>query len=82
MKLLPILGLTSLLLFPVGALADEKPTPEQAEKIAAALAAQGCQGGEMEVDDGKFEVDDAKCADGEYDFELDKDFNIISKKKD
>lgn len=84
MKLLPTLGLTALLLMPAAAFADDKPpTPEQAEKIKAVLAAQGCQGGEMEVeDDGTFEVDEAKCADGDYDFELDKNFNVTSKKKD
>jgi hypothetical protein len=60
-------------------LADSPVTPAEAEKIKAALAAWGCTGGKMEKEteaSGYFEVDDAKCKDGQYDFKLDKDFKV------
>jgi hypothetical protein len=60
-------------------LADSPVTPAEAEKIKAALEAWGCTGGKMEKEteaSGYFEVDDAKCKDGQYDFKLDKDFKV------
>ena len=60
-------------------LADSPVTPAEAEKIKAALEARGCTGGKMEKEtegSGYFEVDDAKCKDGQYDFKLDKDFKV------
>lgn len=60
-------------------LADTPVTPTEAEKIKAALEAWGCSGGKMEKEteaSGYFEVDDAKCKDGQYDFKLDKDFKV------
>jgi hypothetical protein len=60
-------------------LADTPVTPAEAEKIKAALEAWGCTGGKMEKEtegSGYFEVDDAKCKDGQYDFKLDKDFKV------
>ena len=62
------------------ALADTPVTPAEAEKIKAALEAFGCTGGKMEKEtegSGYFEVDDAKCKDGQYDIKLDKDFKVI-----
>jgi|KBSMisStaDraftv2_1062788.scaffolds.fasta_scaffold272791_3 hypothetical protein len=64
------------------ALADDTPaSPAEAEKIKAALEAMGCTGGKMEKESEgnafSFEVDDAKCKDGEYDVKLDKDFKVI-----
>jgi hypothetical protein len=41
--------------------------------------AWGCTGGKMEKEtegSGYFEVDDAKCRDGQYDIKLDKDFKV------
>ena len=67
------------------ALADTPVTPAEAEKIKAALDAQGCTGGKMEKEaegSGYFEVDDAKCKDGQYDIKLDKDFKLISMTRD
>jgi hypothetical protein len=55
-------------------------TSAEAEKIKAALEAVGCTGGKMEKEtegSGYFEVDDAKCRDGQYDIKLDKDFKVI-----
>jgi hypothetical protein len=48
--------------------------------IKTALEAFGCTADEMEKSESSvfaFEVDDAKCKDGEYDIKLDKDFKII-----
>ena len=67
------------------ALADTPVTPAESEKIKAALEAFGCTGGKMEKEtegSGYFEVDDAKCKDGQYDIKLDKDFKLISMTRD
>jgi hypothetical protein len=62
------------------AVADRAVTEEERAKLASAVAAAGCSGGEMEFDDEKFEVDDAKCADGkEYNLEFDTSFRLIKK---
>jgi hypothetical protein len=66
-------------------LADTAVTPAEAEKIKAALDAWGCTGGKMEKEteaSGYFEVDDAKCKGGQYDFKLDKDFNVTAITRD
>lgn len=64
------------------ALADEKPSAAELEKINDAVKAWGCSGGEAEKESessGLYEIDDAKCSDGKkYDLKLDKDFRIIS----
>lgn len=67
------------------ALADSPVKEADAAKIAAALKAVGCEGGKMEQEteaSGVFEVDDAKCKDGQFDFKLDKDFKILGKSAD
>jgi hypothetical protein len=67
------------------ALADTPVTPVEAEKIKAALDVLGCTGGKMEKEtegSGYFEVDDAKCKDGQYDIKLDKDFKMIAMTRD
>jgi Peptidase propeptide and YPEB domain len=70
-----------LLLSTATALADRPVTQEEGERLQAALRAQCCSGGKMEFDDGKFEVDDAGCADGKtYDLEFDSSFRLIKKK--
>jgi hypothetical protein len=66
-------------------LADKPVTPAEAEKIQAAMKAWGCAGGKMEQETeatGVYEVDDAKCTDGQYDIKLDKDFKVISITRD
>ena len=66
-------------------LADSPATPAEAEKIKAALEALGCTGGKMEKEtegSGYFEVDDAKCKDGQYDIKLDKDFKVTVMTRD
>ena len=61
-------------------LADTPVSEAEAQKIRAALEAWGCSGGKMEKEteaNGLYEVDDAKCKDGQYDIKLDKDFKVI-----
>ena len=61
-------------------LADTPVSEAEAQKIRAALEAWGCSGGKMEKEteaSSLYEVDDAKCKDGQYDFKLDKDFKVI-----
>ena len=60
--------------------ADEKVSDAEGKSIQAALKNWGCQGGNMEKELGGsnvFEVDDATCKDGEYDFKLNKNFKVI-----
>ena len=67
------------------ALADSPVKDADAAKIKAALTAVGCEGGKYEQETeatGLFEVDDAKCKDGQFDFKLDKDFKIVNKSAD
>jgi hypothetical protein len=49
------------------------------------MTALGCTGGKMEKEteaSGYFEVDDAKCKDGQYDIKFDKDFKLIGMTRD
>jgi hypothetical protein len=67
------------------AAADKPVSAADAEKIQAALKAWGCSGGEIEQETeatGVFEVDDAKCGQGQYDIKLDQDFRVISITRD
>jgi hypothetical protein len=80
-----IVAVAALTFGSVCALADEKPSEAEAAKIKDAITAWGCTGGEYEKEtegSGLFEVDDAKCKDGQYDFKLDKDFKILSATRD
>jgi hypothetical protein len=55
-------------------------TDEERAKLALAIAAAGCSGGKLEFNDGKYEVDDAICGDGQtYDLKFDADFRLIKK---
>jgi Fe-S cluster assembly iron-binding protein IscA len=80
-QLLAPLILTAL--FATNALAKERPvTDEERTKLAAAIAEQGCSGGEMEfdIDDNEFDVDDVRCNDGrKYDLTFDTSFKLIKK---
>jgi hypothetical protein len=67
------------------AISDTPVSPTEAEKIKTSLEAFGCTADEMEKSESSvfaFEVDDAKCKDGEYDIKLDKDFKIITMLRD
>ena len=55
------------------AFADSDPTAEEVEKIKAAVAEWGCEGGDYEKETegtGVFEAEDVKCKSGLYDFRL------------
>ncbi|MBU2580154.1 MAG: PepSY domain-containing protein [Alphaproteobacteria bacterium] len=68
------------------AFADSKPSDDEAAKIKEALSAWGCEGGALEKETegtGVFEVDDAKCKDGQqYDFKLNSDYSVRSMTRD
>ena len=82
------LRLASLAALSIGsavAFADTPVSAPEAEKIRATLEAWGCSGGKMEKEteaSGIYEIDDAKCRDGQYDIKLDKDFKVISITRD
>jgi hypothetical protein len=62
------------------ALADDKPTDDEAAKIKAAVEAWGCSGGTYEKETegtGVFEAEDVKCKAGQYDFRLDKNYKVF-----
>jgi len=80
-----LMALAAALASSTFAFADTPVTPAEAEKIKAALEVLGCTGGKMEKEteaSGYFEVDDAKCKDGQYDIKLDKDFKLIAMTRD
>ena len=66
------------------ALADRTPNDGERHAIAATLGGAGYSGwGEIEWDDGHWEVDDGVGADGKrYDVKLDQDFNIVGQEID
>jgi hypothetical protein len=67
------------------AYADRDPTPEERARIMEALRAAGYDSpDDIELDDGVWEVDDARGSDGaEYDLELDPDsLEIVSRDRD
>ena len=65
----------------VSARADRPVTEEERAKLSSAIAAAGCSGGKWEFDDGRYEVDNAKCNDGRiYDLKFDAEFRLIKKK--
>mgnify|MGYP001155424687 CR=1 FL=1 len=67
------------------AFADDKPTDDEVAKIKDAVAAWGCEGGSYEKESegtGVYEAEDVKCKAGQYDFRLDKDFNVFVITKD
>ena len=80
-RFLPALAIAAL--STTAAWADRPVTAAESEKLVSALKAEGCSGGKMEFDDGKFEVDDARCADGKkYDFDFDGNFKMTKKDLD
>lgn len=65
------------------ALAGRAVTDEERTKLEEALKAQGCSGGKFEFDDGKFEVEDASCADGKkYELKFDQSFALLKKEEE
>lgn len=77
--------LAALAFCSTAALADSKPSDDEAAKIKEAVAAWGCEGGEFEKESegtGVYEAEDVKCKGGQYDFRLDKDFSVFVITKD
>jgi len=67
------------------ALADRQVNEDERAKLVAAVQAEGCSGGklEMDEDDQQFEVDDAVCADGKkYDLKFDTQMRLKRKNLD
>jgi Peptidase propeptide and YPEB domain len=74
------LALIVLMLVAASAYADRPVTEDERTKLLSAMAAAGCSGGKMEFDDGKYEVDKAKCSDGRtYDLKFDAEFKLVKK---
>jgi len=71
----------ALLLFAwQSALADDRAlNADETTKLTAAVAAEGCSGGKMEFDHGRYEVEAAQCGDRRYDLDFDASFKLISK---
>ncbi len=58
-------------------------TEEERAKLATALAVEGCSGGVMVFDHGKYEVEETVCRDGnEYDLVFDASFKLIKELDD
>jgi hypothetical protein len=61
-------------------------TDGQRTRISAGVAALGCAGGRIEVDDDadeRFEVENVRCSDGfAYDLTFDSDFNLRKKERE
>jgi hypothetical protein len=78
-----VASIAFVLMISVPVLARRPVTEAERAKLVAAMAAQGCSGGEMEWDDRHFEVDEAVCSDGRrYDLEFDAEFRLINKELD
>lgn len=57
---------------------DTPASPDEIKAIEAALAPLGCTFGEVDKESpNRFEIDDAQCAMGQYDFKLDGKQRII-----
>ena len=73
-----LLGLVGLAATP--AQADRRLTREEKSSIRSAMKDAQCSGGKMEFDDGRFEVENAKCQDGRrYELTFDRNFKMTSK---
>ena len=80
MRILLLASGALLMLAATPAWAGRPVTDEEGPKLVEAVAAAGCSGGKMEFDDGKYEVDDAECGDGQtYELKFDAGFQLIKK---
>jgi Peptidase propeptide and YPEB domain len=71
---------TFLMLAATSAWAGRPVTDDEGAKLLQSVAAAGCSGGKLEFDDGKFEVEDAECSDGQtYELKFDEGFQLIKK---
>ncbi|MBM3564014.1 MAG: PepSY domain-containing protein [Alphaproteobacteria bacterium] len=73
-----LLGLVASAATP--AQADRRLTREETSSLRSAMKDMNCSGGKFEFDDGKFEVDNARCQDGKrYDLTFDQNFKLMNK---
>ena len=81
MRVYPLLTFGAfLVLGGAPALAGRAVTDDERAKLVSAISAQGCSGGKMEFDDGKYEVDNARCNDGKtYDLDFGQSFELLEK---
>lgn len=78
-------AVAATLVLPTAALSDDhKPTEEEVAKIMDVLAGMDCEMDEddIEKEDGAFELDDVFCADGQYDIDLDENFEVTNRRKE
>ena len=77
-------GFAAPTLAPAMAAADRAPTAQEQMMISEALHFQGFDSwGEIEWDDGEWEVDNAIASNGERrDIKLDQSFNVIGNERD
>lgn len=63
---------------------DRPATAEERTRVLAALAAVGCRDPRSieREDDGEFDVENARCADGVYDVELDAQYRITDRDRE
>jgi hypothetical protein len=55
--------------------------PEARTQVEQILSSMGCKPGAIEPDNGGFGIENAECADGHHEIELDKDFKVTSRHK-
>lgn len=70
---------------PTMALADGPASEAEIARVTEVLAGLGCTIGASGVekdDDGDFEIDDAICADGKFEIELNADYTLDSMERD
>jgi uncharacterized tellurite resistance protein B-like protein len=80
-----LIAVAAAALCSTAALADSKPSDDEAKKIKATLTEWGCEGGTIEKEteaSGTFEVDDAKCKGAQYDIKIDSAYKLISLTRD
>lgn len=63
---------------------DREATSEERQWIQGVLEGEGCSSdGDMELDDGRFKVEDVECDDGRtYEIVMDREFKIITKDRE
>lgn len=83
-KLLPLFSVVPLVLATGAFAKDRAVTDAEKPKLMAAIAAAGCSGGDIEfdVDDQRFEVDDAICNGRKHDLKFDVSYNLTRKSVD
>lgn len=82
-KTLLVIFSTTICVFSIANAGDRNLTPEELEKVGAALKTIGCDTiTESEVDDNEFEVE-VTCEDGKrYEVDLDMNYKVLRKKLD